>query len=198
LHRRALVFHLKRMGRPKGFTREEVLTKAITLFWEKGLSDTTLQDLERVTGVNKSGLYTEFRNKDDIFIESLRYYLDTRGGDDILSREPKGWDNVRRFLEIGHTCYSGRRGCFAVNSLRDGARLPPEAMKVVDENNAKLKRLLTSNIRAESPRLADPGMLTDMIFTFFAGLCIEQNSKVPPAMAKKKIARFMAFLVDAE
>jgi AcrR family transcriptional regulator len=186
------------MGRPKGFTREDVLTKAITLFWEKGLSDTTLQDLERVTGVNKSGLYAEFKNKDDIFLESLRYYLDTRGGDDILSMEPKGWDNVRRFLEIGHTCYSGRRGCFSVNSLRDASRLPPEALKIVDENNAKLKRLLTSNINAESPHLADAGMLTDMIFTFFAGLCIEQNAKTSPGSAKKKIARFMAFLVDAE
>jgi TetR/AcrR family transcriptional regulator, copper-responsive repressor len=198
LHRRAAGFHLKRMGRPKGFTREDVLTKAIALFWEKGLSDTTLQDLERVTGVNKSGLYAEFKNKDDIFLESLRYYLETRGGDDILSMEPKGWDNVRRFLEIGHTCYSGRRGCFAVNSLRDSSRLPPEALKIVDENNAKLKRLLTSNIRAESPQLADAGMLTDMIFTFFAGLCIEQNAKNSPGTAKKKIARFMAFLVDAE
>jgi TetR/AcrR family transcriptional regulator, copper-responsive repressor len=198
LHRRAVGRHLNRMGRPKGFTREEVLTKAITLFWEKGLSDTTLQDLERATGVNKSGLYAEFKNKNDIFLESLRYYLETRGGDDILSMEPKGWDNVRRFLEIGHTCYSGRRGCFSVNSLRDASRLPPEALKIVDENNAKLKRLLTSNIKAETPQLSDPGMLTDMIFTFFAGLCIEQNAKVSPGTAKKKIARFMAFLADAK
>ena len=130
------------MGRPKGFTREEVLLKAIALFWEKGLSDTTLKDIEQATGVNKSGLYAEFRNKEDIFLESLRYYLGTRGGDDILSTEPKGWNNVRRFLEIGHTCYSGQRGCFSVNSLRDASRLPPEALKIVDENNRKLHRLL--------------------------------------------------------
>jgi TetR/AcrR family transcriptional regulator, copper-responsive repressor len=185
------------MGRPKGFTREEVLLKAIALFWERGLSDTTLQDLERATGVNKSGLYSEFKDKEDIFVESLRHYLDTRGGEEILSTEPKGWDNIQRFLEIGHTCYSGRRGCFSINSLRDASRLPPEARRIVEENNMKLKRLITSNIKAELPRLANPGSLADMIFTFFAGLCIEQNSVASVATSKKEIVRFMKFLTNA-
>src|SRR5215472_13428858 len=120
------------MGRPKGFSREEVLTKAIGLFWEKGFAETSLQDLERETGVNKSGLYTEFKDKQDIFLESLRHYLNTRGGDDILASDPKGWDNIERFLRVAQTCYTGRRGCFAVNSLRDITRLPPEANQVID------------------------------------------------------------------
>ena len=182
------------MGRPKGYTREDVLTKAISLFWEKGFTDTRLHDLEEATGVNKSGLYAEFKNKEEIFLESLRYYLQTRGGLDILSKEPKGLDNIRRFLEIGHTCYSGRRGCFSVNSLRDVARLPPEARQIVEENDTKLKRMLTLNLKAALPGLVNPGLLTDMIFTFFAGLCIEQNTDVPIAVSKRKIDRFMSFL----
>jgi TetR/AcrR family transcriptional regulator, copper-responsive repressor len=197
LSRSRLSIHHMGMGRPKGFTREEVLLKAIALFWERGLSDTTLQDLERATGVNKSGLYSEFKDKEDIFVESLRHYLDTRGGEEILSTEPKGWDNIQRFLEIGHTCYSGRRGCFSINSLRDASRLPPEARRIVEENNMKLKRLITSNIKAELPRLANPGSLADMIFTFFAGLCIEQNSVASVATSKKEIVRFMKFLTNA-
>jgi TetR/AcrR family transcriptional regulator, copper-responsive repressor len=186
------------MGRPKGFTREEVLTKAISVFWEKGLSDTRLHDLEEATGVNRSGLYTEFKSKEDIFLESLRYYLQTRGGDDILSTEPKGLDNIRRFLEIGHTCYSGRRGCFSVNSIRDVATLPPEARQIIAENDAKLKRLLTGNLKAGLPGVSNPGALTEMIFTFFAGLCIEQNAQVPVAVSERKIDRFMSFLAVSQ
>jgi AcrR family transcriptional regulator len=185
------------MGRPKGFTREDVLMKAIALFWEKGLSDTTLQDIERATGVNKSGLYTEFKDKEDIFIESLRHYLNTRGGVEILSSEPKSWDNIRMFLEIGHTCYSGRRGCLSVNSLRDASRLPPEARRIIDENNAKLKRLLTSNMKAADPKKSNPVLLSDMTLTFFSGLCIEQESCVGPSRARKKIDQFMKFLTEA-
>lgn len=185
------------MGRPKGFTREEVLVKAISLFWEKGLSSTTLQDLELATGVNKSGLYTEFKDKEDIFLESLRYYLDTRGGEAILSAEPKGWENVRRFLEIGHTCYSGRRGCFSVNSLRDVSLLPIAARAVVEENDKKLKRLLTLNIRAEMPGSSDARMLADTIYTFFAGICIELNADDSALRSKQTIKRFMRFLTNS-
>ena len=57
------------MGRPKGFERSEVLDKALQLFWKKGFADTSLQDLEKATGVNKSGLYSEFKDKDEIFLE---------------------------------------------------------------------------------------------------------------------------------
>jgi TetR/AcrR family transcriptional regulator, copper-responsive repressor len=42
-----------------------VLEKAIRVFWKRGFPDTSVQDLERATGVNKSGLYSEFRDKED-------------------------------------------------------------------------------------------------------------------------------------
>lgn len=191
------------MGRPKGFTREEVLVKAIPVFWEKGFAETTLQDLEQATGVNKSGLYAEFKDKEDLFFESLRYYLQTRGGDEILSAEPKGWSNIQRFLEIGQTCYTGRRGCFSINSLRDIVMLPPEGQKIVEANNALLKRLLISNIKTEAPHLSNAGLLADMILTFFAGLCIEQNlapstSTTRASATQRKIASFMSFLTEAQ
>ncbi len=186
------------MGRPKLFTREEVLSKAITVFWEKGFSETTLQDLERVTGVNKSGLYAEFKNKEEIFLESLRFYLQTRGGEELLRAKPKGWHNIRRFLEIGHTCYNGRRGCFAVNSLRDVHILPPIALKIVEASDTKLKQLIKMNILAEMPGTKSLPLTVEMIFTFFAGLCIEQNAGVPAATAKRKIAQFLELLSGVE
>ena len=62
------------MGRPKNFRREEVLEKAMPVFWKHGFAETSLQDLERVTGVNKSGLYTEFRDKEDLFVAKDREF----------------------------------------------------------------------------------------------------------------------------
>jgi len=32
------------MGRPKNFSREEVLEKAMSAFWKQGFADTSLQD----------------------------------------------------------------------------------------------------------------------------------------------------------
>ena len=62
------------MGRPKNFNREGVLEKALPVFWKHGFADASLHDLERATGVNKSGLYSEFEDKGDLFVQSLRYY----------------------------------------------------------------------------------------------------------------------------
>jgi AcrR family transcriptional regulator len=182
------------MGRPKEFTREDVLLKAIPVFWKKGFGKTTLQDLERATGVNKSGLYSEFRDKREIFLASIRYYLQTRGGDEILSSKPQGWSNIQRFLEIGQTCYTGQRGCFSINSLRDVVMMPPAAKKIIADNKAILKRLLINNIKAERTHVAEAAVLADLILTFFAGLCIEENVKSPSELSKRKIANFMSFL----
>src|SRR5258708_31931699 len=89
------------MGRPRNFSREEVLEKAMPVFWKHGFSDTSLQDLERATGVNKSGLYAEFRDKKDLFVECLRYYLATQEKRGLLTKEPLGWKNVETFLKNG-------------------------------------------------------------------------------------------------
>ena len=57
------------MGRPKNFSREQALAKAMPVFWKHGFSHNSLQYLEQATGVNKSGLYSEFRDKEDLFTE---------------------------------------------------------------------------------------------------------------------------------
>src|SRR5260221_9258499 len=76
------------MGRPRKFSREGVLQKALPVFWKYGFARTTLPDLERATGVNKSGLYAEFESKEALFLACLRHYLDTRNGGALLMAEP--------------------------------------------------------------------------------------------------------------
>lgn len=53
--------------RPKSFSREGVLEKALPVFWKHGFADTSLQDLEKARGVSKSGLYAEFADKGDLY-----------------------------------------------------------------------------------------------------------------------------------
>jgi|SRR5215469_7596163 len=62
------------MGGGRNINREEVLTKTIPVFWKRGFVDTKIEDLEEATGVNKSGLYSEFSSK-EIFVERLKHYL---------------------------------------------------------------------------------------------------------------------------
>ena len=181
------------MGRPKGFSREEVLEKAMPVFWKHGFADTSLQDLERATGVNKSGLYTEFRDKDDLFVACLRHYLESQGKRGLLTKEPLGWNNVRTFLKNGPLNKGEQQGCFSVNSMREFAILPDEAYGAITENRALLQRLLAMNIEAEKPKMA-ASAIAEMVLSYFSGLCIERNLKSGKASSTRKIENFMTAL----
>jgi AcrR family transcriptional regulator len=181
------------MGRPKSFSREEVLEKAMPVFWKHGFADTTLQELERATGVNKSGLYTEFRDKEDLFLACLRHYLESQGKRGFLTTEPLGWKNVEAFLKNGPLHKGEQQGCFSVNSMREFAILPDEAYRVVTENRALLQRLLAMNIEAEKPSMA-PSAIAEIVLSFFSGLCIERNLKSGRASSPRKIENFMTAL----
>ena len=181
------------MGRPKNFSREEVLEKAMPVFWTRGFSDTSLQDLERATGVNKSGLYTEFRDKEDLFVACLRHYLKGQEKRGLLTKEPLGWKNVETFLKNGPLNKGEQQGCFSVNSMREFAILPDEVYGVVAENRALLQRLLAMNVEAEKPRMP-PSAMAEIVLSFFSGLCIERNLKSIKASSTRKIENFITAL----
>src|SRR5882762_2842443 len=106
--------HNEHMGRPKNFSRQGVLEKALPVFWKHGFANASLQELEKATGVNKSGLYAEFADKGDLFLESLRFYLDRLQQRGLLTVEPLGWDNIEQFLKVGPRSTEGQKGCFAI------------------------------------------------------------------------------------
>jgi hypothetical protein len=51
--------------------------------------------------VNKSGFYAEFKDREDLFVQSLGYYLEGLEKKGLLTTEPLGWNNIERFLKRG-------------------------------------------------------------------------------------------------
>ena len=178
------------MGRPKNFSREGVLERALPVFWKHGFADTSLQDLEKATGVNKSGLYAEFADKGDLYLESLRHYLRKRQKEDLLTAHPPGWENIERFLKLGPCSLEGQKGCFSINSMNQFAVLPRAAQEVVSKSYAGLRDLIARNVEAEKPKM-EPTVLAEMILTFFTGISMEQHLRVSRASMNRKVDDFM-------
>ena len=179
-----------RMGRPKKFNRQDVLKKAMPVFWRRGFADASLHELELATGVNKSGLYSEFEDKEDLFVQSLQYYLEGLEKTGLLTTEPLGWGNIERFLRMGPSSLEGQKGCFAVSSMREFPILPPEAVAIVTRGRAKLKQLIAKNIEVERPKM-DTNSLAELVLTFFTGLSMEQNLSSGRASMVSKIDDLM-------
>lgn len=64
------------MGRPKTYDREEILDRAMHLFWRRGYEGTSTADLEAGMGVNRSSLYAEFESKQRLYEDALDRYLE--------------------------------------------------------------------------------------------------------------------------
>ncbi|MBV9731410.1 MAG: TetR/AcrR family transcriptional regulator [Verrucomicrobia bacterium] len=181
------------MGRPKKFNRESVLAKALPVFWRCGFADGSLHELEQATGVNKSGLYSEFKDKEDLFVQSLRYYVDNLEFGPLLTSEPLGWDNVERFLKVRYRNALGLKGCFAVNSMRESAILPREAIDIIAQSRRKLKEHIAKNIEAERPE-TETQVLAELVLTFFTGLRMEHNVSSSQAGVVRKVDEFMKLI----
>jgi AcrR family transcriptional regulator len=65
------------MARPREFDEDDVLQKAMFVFWEKGYEGTSLSDLLADMKMTKSSLYTAFGSKEQLFARvTERYHRD--------------------------------------------------------------------------------------------------------------------------
>lgn len=62
------------MARKASFDREEILKKAMALFWSKGFQGTSLKDLESALDLRPGSIYAAFGSKEDLFSEALNLY----------------------------------------------------------------------------------------------------------------------------
>ncbi|MET7845458.1 TetR/AcrR family transcriptional regulator [Streptomyces sp. NPDC005356] len=91
------------MAGKKQFDVDVALDAAMVQFWRAGYADTSLDDLSRATGLNRSSIYSSFGDKDSLYSRCLDRYA-TRYGDRYdqalagASEEPLG--AVRAFFEV--------------------------------------------------------------------------------------------------
>ncbi|MGG4107337.1 helix-turn-helix domain-containing protein [Paenibacillus lautus] len=62
------------MGRTKEFDREQVLRKAMIVFWEKGYEATSIPDLLESMELSRSSMYETFQDKQTLYYETIQYY----------------------------------------------------------------------------------------------------------------------------
>ena len=76
------------MGRRPHYDRDEVLLRAMQVFWTYGYDSTSIDRLVQATGLQRSGLYRAFGSKAGLFRESVEQYSKLRQGTVDLSVAP--------------------------------------------------------------------------------------------------------------
>jgi TetR/AcrR family transcriptional regulator, copper-responsive repressor len=90
------------MAGKKQFDMDSVLDAAMLQFWRAGYADTSIDDLSRVTGLNRSSIYASLGDKDALFTRCLDRYAARYGEkyDAALSRAAGPDEAARAFFEV--------------------------------------------------------------------------------------------------
>ena len=127
------------MARQKAFKKEEVLDKAMHLFWRKGYHGTSMQDLVDHLGISRSSMYDTFGGKYDLFLNSLSRYQNRQSEavDRALSSDDDIQDFLRSFfMGVVEECRQDEehKGCFTVNTSVELASHDEKIGTVVGED----------------------------------------------------------------
>lgn len=115
------------MPRSQVFNREDVLNKAIEIFWQKGYHGSSIQDLTETTGLNRSSIYNSFGSKLDLYLQCLNHYRSENSG---IFRKAlmKGGDPLSSLKKI-FALYAElsvkddeKRGCMVINCQAEMSR----------------------------------------------------------------------------
>src|SRR5436189_3978301 len=112
------------MARQKEFNRDEVLHKAMEVFWTRGYERASIQDLVEHMGINRQSIYDTFGDKHTLFLQALDRYreIESRKVFAQLDRPGSVKKNLRLLFEGAvekALSEEGRRGCFVGNSISE-------------------------------------------------------------------------------
>ena len=141
------------MSKPKRFTRDELVDRALPTFWRHGFSATGVDELVQITGLARSGLYAAFGDKQGLFLATLRAYANgfVRHALKDLSRPDAGLPQIAAYfstlIEEADRLGLPGPGCFMANTLTGTAPHDPAVRTIVTDHLARLRRLFTAALK---------------------------------------------------
>lgn len=150
----------------KSFNEDEVLRKAMLVFWEKGFACASIADLIDGTGINKGSLYNAFGGKKNLFVKALlKYDQDNRKA--LLARL-EALDNPKQAITglldsvVAETIAdTEHKGCFLINTASEIATHDDDIANIVTQGLYEVEAFFRRGIevgqaRGEIPKHLDP------------------------------------------
>lgn len=175
------------MARTKAFEIDEVLDKAMRLFWTQGYEKTSMQDLVDTMGINRKSIYDTFGDKHTLFLKTLKRYDAFATGlfQTASDSETTLIGKLRAiFRSAAFQDPASPKGCLMVNSATELAVIDPEVGAILKEMFARNQHqfatmLGQAQLRGELATNLDPDALASYLNNAFTGLRV--MTKVQPS-----------------
>ena len=181
--------HFLCMPRVKLFDENEVLTKAMNLFWKQGYSATSVQDLVSHLGINRASLYDTFGDKEKLFKKSFELYR--KQNINKICQLFQNRPNVKEgFSELFYNAINDavtdndRKGCFAVNNTTELVPNDEGCLEVLSNNRRDFENLFYEYLKkgrkkGQLNEHQDLKSLASLYFIIYNGLLVV--SKIHPS-----------------
>ncbi|GAC31000.1 TetR/AcrR family transcriptional regulator [Paraglaciecola polaris] len=91
------------------FNRDDVISKAKNLYWEKGYHATSMRNLQDVVDMRPGSIYAAFGSKDNLFSEALNHYALENAEQlaNCMAQENTVLGGLKRFIRSVTLCDKG-------------------------------------------------------------------------------------------
>ena len=169
-----------KIARPKAFDRDKAHIQALHLFWRKGYTATSIEDLVEALRLSRSSLYDTFGDKRTLFLSALKLYSQRviSHVEETLKAAPSPIAGIQTLLDelIGSAgSEAGARGCFMVNSIAELVPYDADVTEIAAAYSEVFQRLLTESLRqaAEQGRVTNkqtPEQFAAYVFNAIQGI----------------------------
>lgn len=175
------------MPRVKLFDENEVLTKAMNLFWKQGYSATSVQDLVNHLGINRASLYDTFGGKDELFKKSFRLYrkINLEGVIHFFESRPNVKVGFSELFDIAiqeDVLDKDNKGCFVVNTTTELIPNDESLLKILEKNKRDFEKVFYNYLKKgqESGQLnttKDLKSLATLFYTIYNGIRVVSKTR---------------------
>ena len=170
---------MPRSGRPRTFDHDDVVVRAMGLFWRRrGYGATSIRDLQDAVGVLPGSLYAAYGDKHGLFLLALeRYAQRTRAEADALAGDGPVLPRVRALVTgvLEAAAEAPGRGCMLGNAAVESVPDDREATDIVSDALDALEVAIDAAIEAgqdsgEVRDDVDAGAYARMLVALIQGL----------------------------
>jgi TetR/AcrR family transcriptional regulator, transcriptional repressor for nem operon len=129
------------MPKEKYFNEEEVLDKALNLFWQQGYEATSMQNLVDTLQISRSSLYETFTDKYNLYLQCLSQYK-ANNIEAIIKKAHDYSSNPLDFILLIYkqvinsiSCDKQRKGCYILNASAEFGTTDAAIYTLVLQNN---------------------------------------------------------------
>jgi TetR/AcrR family transcriptional repressor of nem operon len=164
------------MPRKKEYIEEEVLDKAMHIFWKNGYEGTSIRTLEKGMGINQFSIYANFRSKNDLLIESLKHYQQKiySGLLSGLDQSTGGTEEIRNFFYkfIDFVKVDNKaNGCLLTNTMLEMGQKDKKVEAVITSFIEKVRLIFARAVnKAKERGEIGPGTDTSAYVNYLMGV----------------------------